>query len=96
MSCVDLGLDAFGVNMKEATYSALSINDDLRPCEMFEFPDAFTRALKEVFGAGYVMAERSVIKELQKKFSMTSPASAYSIADVFRIARRESRKKSNH
>jgi hypothetical protein len=89
LQCVQKGLDVFGVNVKDATYFALEANDNLTPWEILEFPEAFIRALKEVFGPGYVIAERSVIKEMQKMFEMTLPASSYSMSEAFNIARRQ-------
>jgi hypothetical protein len=96
LRCVDQGLDNFGSNIKSATYSALQVNDDLQPCEIFEFPEAFERALKSVFGDGYVLAERSVVKEIQKKFVIRCVPSSYSVADAFQIARGEIRKSSRN
>lgn len=94
LRCVDSGLDAFGINLKDATYSALRTNDDLSPCEVLEFPEALVRALKDVFGQAHVFAERSIILEMQKKFTLVSPASSYSMSEAFRIAKREIRKSS--
>ena len=94
LQCINDSLDSFGVNLKDATYSALRTNDDLAPCEILEFPEALVRALKNVFGQAYVFAERSIIIEMQKKFTMVSPASSYTMLEAFRIARREIRKSS--
>jgi hypothetical protein len=94
ISCVEVGLDSFGAAMKEAIYCALQANDGLDAREILEFPDALVRALRSVFGSGYVFAERSIIREMQKRFELTSPTSSYTIPDAFRIAGREIRRNS--
>jgi hypothetical protein len=95
LQCVDLGLDAFGINMKQAAYSALEIDENLTRCEMLSEPEAFVRALQTVFGSGYVFAERSIIIEVKKKFGLDFPASSYSIPEAFGIAHRQIRKLSH-
>ncbi len=97
LRCVDRGLDAFGSNMRDATYSALRVNEGLFSfSEMVSNPDALEGALKSVFGAGYVFAERSIITEMKKKFDLSSPASSYTISDAFTIASKEIRRRSRN
>jgi len=89
LGCVQKGVDYFGINMMNATYDALEMNDNLSPPEIFEFPEAFVQALETVFGPAHVLAQRSIIREMQKGLDeMTGPASSYSISDAFEIALR--------
>jgi hypothetical protein len=94
IECVDSGLDFFGANIKEATYSALENNEGVSSCEMLSNPESLVVALKSVFGAGYILAERSIINEMKKKFDLRSPASYYTIDDAFRLASRKIRENS--
>lgn len=93
LRCVDLGLDAFGSNMRQATYSALRRDgEDKFSTDILRDPDALRDALKVVFGAGYLFAERSIVMELKRKFDLEAPASSYTIGEAFRIVSREIRK----
>ncbi len=83
--CVDLGLSAFGSNMKRATYLALGI-DEVSSSEITSDPETLLQALKVVFGQGYVFAEISIILEVKKEFDLKSPTSSYTIPIAFKIA----------
>jgi len=89
--CVELGLDAYGLNMKKATYSALGTDEETFPTKIIRDPDALEDALKIVFGSGYVLAERSIVREMKKKFDLNSPASSYTVSDAIKIASEEIR-----
>lgn len=85
--CVNAGLDAFGSNLKVAIYSELGALGELSPSELLSNPEAFERVLMKVFGDGYVLAERSIIREMNKKFELGAPVSSYSIGDAFGIVK---------
>ena len=72
--------------MIRATYSALGMEEDTCSTEILSDPEALLQAMKEVFGEGYVFAERSIIQEIKKKFDLKSSASSYTIPDAFKIA----------
>jgi hypothetical protein len=84
-------LDAFGINMKQATYSALGTDDETFQTKIIQDPEALEDALKIVFGSGYVFAERSIIREMKKEFDLEFPASSYTIGDAIKIASEEIR-----
>ena len=91
VQCVERGLDAFGVNMKQATYSALGSDADTFSKKIVQDPDSLEDALKIVFGSGYVFAERSIIREMKKKFDLEFPASSYTMTQALKIASEEIR-----
>jgi hypothetical protein len=91
VQCVERGLDAFGVNMKQATYSALGSDADTFQTKIIQDPDSLEDALKIVFGSGYVFAERSIIREMKKKFDLEFPASSYTMTQAIKIASEEIR-----
>jgi hypothetical protein len=78
--------------MKQAAYSAFGVEGEISSVEILADPDSFKEALKYVFGDGYVFAERSIIREMKKKFSdLDSPASYYGLNEALRIAGRRIR-----
>ncbi len=91
LQCVERGLDAFGINMKQATYSALGRDTEAFNSKIIQDPDALEDALKIVFGSGYVFAERSIIREVKKKFDLEFPASSYTVSEAIKIASEEIR-----
>ena len=93
--CVNAGLDAFGLNMKNAIFTELGADAEMSPTELLSDPEAFENALKKVFGEGYVLAERSIIREMKKKFDLSAPGSSYSIGDAFVVVRRKLRSQSS-
>ena len=86
LQCVDRGLDAFGSNMKQTTYWTLLMKEGVSSDKILSQPDAFIRALKEVFGSGFPLAQRSIVKELKKVFDLPLPTSSYSIAEALEVA----------
>jgi hypothetical protein len=89
--CVERGLNVFGINMKQATYSALGTDSEAFQTKIIQDPEALEDALKIVFGSGYVFAERSIIREMKKEFDLEYPASSYTISDAIKIASEEIR-----
>ena len=89
LQCVDRGLDAFGSNMKQATYWALMSREAISSDRILSNPEAFVRALKEVFGSGYPLAERSIVSEIKRTFDLKSPTSSYNILEAFQIASKD-------
>jgi len=83
LQCVDRGLDAFGSNMKQAVYWTLMSKEAISSDKILSNPEAFVRALKEIFGNGFPLAERSIVKEMKKTFELSKPTSSYHILDVF-------------
>ena len=86
LQCVDRGLDAFGTNMKQAVYWTLMSKEALSSDRILSNPEAFVRALKEIFGNGYPLAERSIVREIRKTFELCKPSSSYNIREAFEIA----------
>jgi hypothetical protein len=84
LQCVDRGLDAFGSNMKQATYWTLMSKEAISSDKILTNPEAFVRALKEIFGSGYALAQRAIVKEIKKTFDL--PTSSYDIIEAFDIA----------
>ena len=89
LQCVDRGLDAFGTNMKQAVYWALMSKEAISSDRILSNPEAFVRALKEIFGAGYPLAERSIIREMKKTFELKKPSSSYSILEAFDLVSKD-------
>jgi hypothetical protein len=90
LQCVDRGLDAFGTNMKQAVYWALMSKESLSSDKILAKPDAFVRALQEIFGNGYPLAERSIVKEMKKTFELSNmQPGTYDIIEAFEIASKE-------
>jgi hypothetical protein len=86
LQCVDRGLDTFGTNMKQAVYWSLMSKEAISSDRILSNPEAFVRALKEIFGTGYPLAERSIIREIKRTFELDSPMSSYNIPEAFEIA----------
>jgi hypothetical protein len=89
LQCVDRGMDTFGTNMKQAVYWALMSKESLSSDKILENPEAFVRALKEIFGSGYPLAERSIVKEMKKTFELNLPSGSYDILEAFDIVRKD-------
>jgi len=89
LQCVDRGLDTFGTNMKQAVYWALMSKEALSSDKILSNPEAFVRALKEIFGNGYPLAERSIVKEMKRTFELKMPVGSYNILDAFDIVSKE-------
>jgi hypothetical protein len=89
LQCVDRGLDTFGTNMKQAVYWSLMSKEAISSDRILSNPEAFVRALKEIFGNGFPLAERSIVKELKKTFELRNPTSTYTILKAFEIVGRD-------
>ncbi len=89
LQCVDRGLDAFGTNMKQAVYWTLMSKEAISSDRILANPEAFVSALKEIFGNGYHLAERSIVREMKKTFELNKPASAYTILGAFEIVSKD-------
>jgi hypothetical protein len=83
LQCLDRGLDAFGTNMKQAVYWSLMSKEGISSDRILSNPEAFVRALKEIFGNGYPLAERSIVKEMKKTFELNMPPGSYNILEAF-------------
>ena len=86
LQCVDRGLDTFGSNIKQAAYWELMSREGVSSDRILPNPEAFVRALKQVFGTGYPLAERSIVREIKRTFELDSPISSYTIPEAFEIA----------
>ncbi len=87
LQCVDRGLDAFGSNMKQTTYWELTSKEGISSDRILENPEAFVRVLHEVFREGFILAQRTIIKELKKEFpDLNLPASSYTLEEALEIA----------
>lgn len=52
-------------------------------------PGAFVRALKGVFGSGFPLAERSIVKELKQTFELSMPSGSHNILEAFDIVSKD-------
>jgi hypothetical protein len=66
--CVDRGLSAYSSSVTHVTYWRLLTAYDLKPSDIPADPESFSKALSEIFGAGAVIIERSIVKELVARF----------------------------
>ena len=89
LQCVDRGLDSFGTNMKQAVYWTMMSNAAISCDKIVSNPDAFIKALREVFRDAYPLAERSIIREMKKTFDLRGVPSSYNIVDAFELASKE-------
>jgi hypothetical protein len=85
LQCIDRGLGVFGDNIRQATYVNLTLQENISSDDIVANPDAFVKILKQVFGNGYPLAERSILREIRSTFSV-DPAHAHSIRDAFEEA----------
>jgi len=88
-SCVDRGLDSFGSNMKQAVYWTLMSKESISSDEILSNPDAFIRTLKEIFSSGYPLAQRAIVKEIKKTFSIEMQPGNYNLLEAFELASKE-------
>src|SRR5271169_1037000 len=89
LQCVDRGLDNFGTNMKQAVYWSLMSKEAISSDKILSNPEAFVRALKEIFGNGFPLAERSIVKEMKRTFELNMSSSSYNILEAFETVRNE-------
>jgi hypothetical protein len=89
LQCVDRGLDAFGSNMKQAVYWSLMSKEAISSDRILSNPEAFVRALKEIFGNGFQLAQRSIVKEMKKTFELNLPSGSYDILEAFEIVSKD-------
>jgi hypothetical protein len=83
LQCIDRGLDVFGTNMKQAVYWTLMSKEAISSDRILSNPESFVRALKEIFGSGYPLAERSIVKEMKKTFGFNMSSGSYNILEAF-------------
>jgi hypothetical protein len=89
LRCVDRGLDSFGSNMKQAVYWTLMSKETISSDEILTHPDAFIRSLKEIFGNGYLLAQRAIVKEIKKTFEIDMPQGTYDLLEALDLASKE-------
>jgi len=89
LQCVDRALDSFGSNAKQATYWSLMSKEGISSDRILSKPEAFVRALREVFGSGYVLIEKSIVKEINSSFDLGSSADSYGLIEALDAASRD-------
>ena len=52
-------------------------------------PEAFVRSLREIFGNGYPLAERSIVKEMKRSFDLNMPPGTYNILEAFDVVKKD-------
>ena len=87
VQCVDWGLNSFGANMKQVTYSLFASRKRISSNDILSNPEEFVNALKDVFGPGYPLAERAIVKEIKSEFELFSPSKSNSLLDVLENAK---------
>jgi len=87
--CVDKGLDSFGSNVKQAVYWSLMSKESISSDEVLSNPDAFIRALKEVFNAGFPLAQRAIVKEIKKTFEIDMSPGSYDLQEALDLVSKE-------
>ncbi len=87
VQCVERGLSFFGANMKQAAYSSFSSRKRIGSEDILANPCEFVNALKDVFGPGYPLAERAIVKEIKSEFELFSPSRSYNLQDALENAK---------
>ena len=72
LQCIDKALDAFGSSVKNAIFLRLTMQHNSSRNEVISDPSILARVIEESFGNSATGIERSIIKELRKKFAITS------------------------
>lgn len=75
--------------MKQVVYWTLLSKEAISSDRILSNPEAFVRALKVIFGNGYPLAERSIVREIKKTFELPNPSSSYNILKAFEIASKD-------
>lgn len=86
---MDRGLDAFGTNMKQAVYWRLMSEEALPSDKILSNPEAFVRTLKQIFGNGYPLAERSIANEMRKTFQLNMAPSSNDLLEAFDLVSKD-------
>jgi hypothetical protein len=82
-------LDVFGTNVKQAVYWRLMSETAISSDKIISNPDVFVSALKGIFGSGYPLAERSILKELRKTFGTNLIPSSIDILEAIDLASKD-------
>jgi hypothetical protein len=90
LQCVDRALDSYGSNAKQAIYWTLASKEKISSDKILSNPEAFVRALKEVFGeSDYPVVKKTIIEEIKKVFDgLDSPSSSYTMSEAFEAVER--------
>ncbi len=85
--CISRALSTFGVNSEQATYAALQ-RKGIYIQDIQSNPEALLTAVREVFGPGYPIVEREIVKEIKTSLEpFSSLHGSYSLVDVLESAR---------
>ncbi len=71
LKCIDSGLDALGEVSKQVVYSYLAHNQLSRD-KIPDDPGKFTVILRNLFGRGEEILEKTIVAELKRTFNITS------------------------
>jgi len=82
-------MDSFGLNVKRSLYATLTFQEHISTDKILSHPEAFERTLKFVFGAGYLLAVRAVLREIKKEFDIDTSSHSSTLSDVFSIVEKE-------
>ena len=88
LQCVDRALGVYGSNMKQAIYWRLTSKEGVSSDGILSNSEAFVRVLHEIFGNGYNLAERSIVREMKRTF-YELPPSCKTIPEAFDMVSRE-------
>ena len=72
LQCIDKALDSFGSSVKNAIFLRLTMQHNSSRNEVISDPSILARVIEESFGNSATGIERSIIRELRKKFAITS------------------------
>jgi len=85
LQCVERGLDAHGPSIKHNVYWKLLTEFNMRPTDIVDNPKMFVQVLDTMFGAGAVLIERTIAKELISRFEISMSTSR--ISKALRVAK---------
>ena len=76
LDCVDSGLGSLGQTAGKTMYWYMEYTFGLRREEIPRRPEAFVRSMRQMLGSGAEVLERSIIKELEQVFKISSGSRA--------------------
>ncbi len=85
LQCIEKGLNTHGPSIKQSVYWKLLTEYNLKLSEVVDHPREFVQALDSMFGAGAVLIERAISREMITHFQIDRPGSTR-FEDVLRRA----------
>jgi hypothetical protein len=86
LQCIDAGLDSIGSAGRQTVYWYLAQKCDLKREGVPDNPNEFMKALKNLFGQGAGILERTIVRHLRQAFNVTL---GESLGDVLTLIKRK-------